>query len=101
MPALAQTKPWRVSTIRTPRSARSTSPLSSRISSTRAGSLPSTAASSRASAPGSTEERLADPALGLGDDLLGDDDDVAVLELGAGGDQLADSSPSLDLGQAR
>ena len=41
MPALAQTKPWWVSTISTPRSARSTSRLSSRISSTRAGSLPS------------------------------------------------------------
>ena len=56
MPALAQTKPWWVSTISTPRSARSTSRLSARISSTRAGSLPSTAASRRASAPGITEE---------------------------------------------
>ena len=46
MPALAQTQPCLVSTIRTPRSARSTSRLSSRISSTSAGSLPSTAASS-------------------------------------------------------
>ena len=58
MPALAQTKPCWVSTMRTPRSARSTSSLSSRISSTSAGSLPSTAASLRASAPGSTEESL-------------------------------------------
>ena len=61
-----------VSTIRTPRSARSTSRLSSRISSTRAGSLPSTAASLRASAPGIDRGELADPALRLGDDLLRD-----------------------------
>ena len=87
MPALAQTKPCLVSTIRTPRSARSTSALSSRISSTSAGSLPSTAASLRASAPGMHRGELADPALGLGDDLLRDDDDVAVGELGARGDQ--------------
>ncbi len=93
MPALAQTKPWRVSTIRTPRSARSTSLLSSRISSTRAGSLPSTAASLRASAPGSDRGEAAHPALRLGDDLLGDDDDVALLELGARGDQLAERRP--------
>ena len=72
MPALAQTKPWRVSTIRTPRSARSTSRLSSRISSTRAGSLPSTAASRRASAPGIDRGEPAHPALRLGDDLLRD-----------------------------
>ena len=82
--------PWWVSTIRTPRSARSTSLLSSRISSTRAGSLPSTAASRRASAPGMHRGEAADAALGLGDDLLRDDDDVAVGELGARGDQLAE-----------
>ena len=45
MPALAQTQPSPVSVISTPRSARTTSLLSSRISSTSAGSLPSTAAS--------------------------------------------------------
>ena len=86
MPALAQTRPWWVSTIRTPRSARRTSRLSARISSTRAGSLPSTAASRRASAPGIAEESLRDPPLGLGDDLLRDDDDVAVAQLGVGRD---------------
>ena len=32
--------------------------------------------------PGSTAARRADPPLGLGDDLLGDDDDVAVAQLG-------------------
>ena len=47
-PALAQTKPWRVSQIRTPRSARMTSLLSSSTSCTSAGSLPSSAASSAA-----------------------------------------------------
>ena len=78
MPALAQTKPCRVSTIRTPRSARSTSLLSSRISSTKAGSLPSAAARRRASPPGQHRGEAADLSLGLGDDLLGDDDDVAV-----------------------
>ena len=41
---------------------------------------------------------LADLALRLGDDLLGDDDDVAVLELGARGDQRADRVPSTNSG---
>ena len=50
----------------------------SRISSTSAGSLPSTAASRRASAPGIDRGEPAHPPLGLGDDLLRDDDDVAV-----------------------
>ena len=47
-----------------------------------------------------TEERLADAALGLGDDLLGDDDDVALEQVGAGGDQLTQVRAGLDLGQA-
>ena len=99
MPALAQTKPWWVSVISTPRSARSTSRLSERISSTSAGSLPSLSASSRASAPGSTSASAA-PSLGLGDDLLRDDDDVAVLAAPAPrGDQLAELHPSRTSGR--
>ena len=70
---------------RSARRARPAAPrvLSSRISSTSAGSLPSTAASRRASRAGDHRGEPADPALGLGDDLLGDDDDVAVAQLGA------------------
>ena len=49
---------------------------------------------------GQDRGELADPALGLGDDLLRDHDDVAVGELGPGGDLLADPHPLAELRQA-
>ena len=100
MPALAQTRPWRVSMIRTPRSARRTSRLSSRISSTRAGSLPSTAASRRASAPGIAEERRRTRPSALETTFCETTTTSPSLELGAGGDQLAEGHPLVELRQA-
>ena len=100
MPALAQTKPWWVSTISTPRSARSTSRLSARISSTRARLL----AERRRQAPrlgaGQHRGEPADPSLGLGDDLLRDDDHVALAQLGRRRDQGAELRALVDLRQA-
>ena len=93
MPALAQTKPWWVSTISTPRSARSTSALSSRISSTSAGSLPSTAARRRASPPGRTEERRRTGPPPWRRSFVRRRE-VSVAELGARRDQLAERLPS-------
>ena len=69
MPAFAQTNPCRVRVISTPRSARSTSVLSSSTSCTMRGSLPSLRASSRARSTAHVASRT-QPALRLRDHLL-------------------------------
>ena len=78
-PALAQTNPWCVSTMRT-RSARTMRAVSSSTTWTMRASASSSAASCRACSDGDTSDRRADPALGLGDDFLGDHDDIAVVK---------------------
>ena len=87
-PALAQTKPWRVSVItRSPRRRRTRTDSDSMM---------------RSRSSGSSGSIAHEPALGLGHDLLGDDDDVAV----GGGRRAAAmraarSSPRPDLAQPR
>ena len=82
-PADAQTKPWRVSAI-TSAAARADDPrrLAEDHLELRAGRSPGPA-SSRARSDGSTSVERDDPALGLRDGLLRDDDDVAVARASA------------------
>ena len=77
-PAEAQTKPCRVSEIRSGGRERTIRSVSSRIAWTWRGSR--SPASSRARSEGTISSSRDDPAFGLGDDLLRDDDDVAALE---------------------
>ena len=103
-PADAQTKPCRVRAITSGGRERTTSADSRRITSTCRGS-PSSPASSTARGDGSTSSRRTIAALDLRHGLLGDDDDVAVLEPAdarAGvGQQAAEIVPLLELGDAR
>ena len=77
-PALAQTKPWWVSTISTPRSARSTSRLSLEDQLDQRRLLAEVGGESTRLRARDDRGEAPDPPLGLGDDLLRDDDDVAV-----------------------
>ena len=100
-PAFAQTKPWRVRQIsRRARRARARR-LSASTTSTWRGSLPCSAASSRARSPGVDVGEPHDAALGLGDDLVRDDEHVAVARArrAAAASSAARSSPGRDLGQ--
>ena len=83
-PALAQTKPWRVRQISTPRSARSDLGGLVEHDLHRARVLALLARpSSRARAPGRDVGERDDRALGLGDDLVGDHDHLPVGRAGS------------------
>ena len=79
-PALARTKPWRVSAMITPFAIRTTRTASRRTTSTWRGSRFQRAAKATASGRGSIVGEVDERALGLGDHLLGDDDDVVGAE---------------------
>ena len=79
-PALAHTKPWCVTQISTPRSARRISRDSSSTTCTWRGSLPTLGGELAARGRRRHLAERAHPALGLRDDLVGDRDDVAVAQ---------------------
>ena len=105
MPALAQTQPPVVSTISTPASARTTRRDSARTSSTIRGSLLQLGRQPAGALARRHLGQRSDTPLGLRDDLLGDDDDVAAARGeprlgGRAGDQGAELRPGGDLRQA-
>ena len=105
-PAFAHTRPWRVRVISTPRSARSTSVLSSRITCTSARVLAERVAElARALPTARTSRSVAQAALRLGDDLLATTSTspspiAALAPAAAPRSAPARSSPGRDLRQA-
>ena len=79
-PPLAQTKPCSVSVMITPRAIRTTRRASRRTTSIWRGSRSQRSANATASGRGSIAVEVDDRALGLRDDLLGDDEDVVGAE---------------------
>ena len=103
-PAFAHTRPWRVRLmIRPPGPMRTIAADSRSTSSTWRGSFSQRSAQSRASGDGSTVRQLDEAALGLRDDLLGDDEDVVVARVTPATSSArcaTRSSPGLDLADA-
>ena len=100
IPAFAQIQPSFVSAISTPGTARRIERDSASTSSTRAGSLPVRSGELSRAIRGIDLGKPAQPALGLRDHLLRDDDDLAVRGLGGRGDQRPEVVALPDLGQA-
>ena len=100
MPAFAQTKPWWVSVIMTPRSARNTSLHSSRISSTSGGSLPSRRRGGAPRLRGWTEARRRSRPSALETTFCEITSTSPSSRSARRRDQLAERNPSLHLRQA-
>ena len=92
-PAFAHTKPWRVTQISTPRSARSTSTDSSRTTCTWRGILVVLGRQPLRLLAGLDVRQRAHAPLGLGDHLVGHGQEVAGLEPDAGGSASSRRSP--------
>ena len=98
MPAFAQTSPLRVSTMRMPRSARTTRALSSRISWISRGVLAELRREIDRPLAGLDPAEVAYPPLALRDHLLRDHQDIPVAGIGRGGEHRPERDAGLDLG---